>query len=401
MPTQNLLPTYPRQLLPREAYINEAWLEREREQLFSRSWTFAGVVQDFANPGDVRTISAGNHSLIVVKGKDGRLRAFHNLCRHRGTELVEGNCNVGKRLVCPYHNWVYDLDGQLAGVPAQKTCFPDMDRSQVRLHAAALGIYRDLVFVHPDATPAEPFETWLADLDRVPWPHDLSADGLSENSEELVYELKCNWKVFVENALDGYHLAYLHKHTLGGPTPDKNLWEPFGRHLVWWSTERDGVKHRIPAFMEAADKGWTTRAHDDDAVGYGGVYLLFPTTLLTPNPWGFSLSLLEPVDAGTTLLRVRNWAPEGRRSFSYRAKEAPGYDKVSGRIKSSAWTKHPLESGDFQTEDTWACEKVQRGLKSPRHETAFLAAGAGGEAALAYFQQCVIDLMAEAPPSPA
>lgn len=206
--------------------------------------------------------------------------------------------------------------------------------------------------------------------------------------------MNCNWKVFYENAIDGYHLAYLHKETLGGPLHDKNIWEMFGRHMVWWSTEREGVKHRIPQFVENSARGSALKTiKEASEPGYGGVYMLFPTTILTPNPWGFSISSMQPVDANTTLLYVRNWAPKGWISYTYRSKDIPGYDRVSGRIKSSHWTKHPLETGDFQTEDVWICEKMQRALQSPVHEVGYLARGSGGEAALDFFQQCVLEYL--------
>ena len=392
MQTTATMTAQPFQHLPREAYISDHWLEREQKDLFSRSWCFAGVVMDFAEPGDFRTVQAGAHSLIVIKDSNGTLQAFHNICRHRGTELLEGCGNVGKTIMCPYHNWVYNLDGRLRGVPAQRECFPDLDKKQTTLFHASVGVFRNLVFVHPESDPAEPFDAWVNDLESVAWPHDLASDDLQESPDDVVYELNCNWKVFIENALDGYHLAYLHKATLGGPLHDKNIWETFGRHMVWWSTERGGVKHRIPQFVENAAKGTGMNVVKGAEVpGYGGVYLLFPTTILTPNPWGFTISTVEPVTANTTRLRVRNWAPKGWLSYTFRAKDIPGYDKESGLIKSSHWTKHPLETGDFQTEDVWVCEKMQRALQSPRHEVGHLALGSGGEAALDFFQQCVLE----------
>lgn len=390
------LPDQPRQQLPREAYISDEWLELERRDLFGKTWALAGVVMDFAKPGDFRTVQAGSHSLIVVMDNEGKLHGFHNICRHRGTELLEGCGNAGKSIMCPYHNWVYNLDGRLRGVPAQKECFPDLDKKQTALFGAAIGVFRNLVFVHPEANPDEPFETWANDLESVAWPHDLASDDLEESPDDVVYEINCNWKVFCENALDGYHLAYLHKETLGGPLHDKNTWEVFGRHMVWWSTEREGVKHRIPQFVENAAKGTGINIVKEAAEpGYGGVYMLFPTTIVTPNPWGFSISTLEPVDANTTLLRVRNWAPKGWLTYKFQAKDIPGYDPSSRLIKSSNWTMHPLDTGDFQTEDVWVCEKMQRALKSPMYTVGHLANGSGGEAALDFFQQRVLDYVAQ------
>ncbi|MEM9910275.1 MAG: SRPBCC family protein [Pseudomonadota bacterium] len=382
------------QLLPREAYTSEDWYKCEQRDLFGRTWAFAGTVHDMPDVGDYRTVQAGPFSIIVLRDQAGSLRAFHNICRHRGTELVEDCGNVGRSIVCPYHNWVYNLDGELRGVPAQNACFPDLDESRNALMPAAVAVFRDLVFVHPEPEPNEPFDTFIDELDSVPWPHDLGPGGLVESSDEFVYEMQCNWKVFGENALDGYHLAYLHKNTLGGPTHDKNLWEAFGRHLVWWSTEREGVKHRIPQFVEDAVKSWPpTRAHDAKLIGYGGVYLLFPTTILTPNPWGFSVSIMEPVSPTVTLLRIRNWAPKGLMSYKVSPKDAPGFDAESGLIKSANWTVHPLETGDFQTEDVWVCEKMQRALSSPLHNAGQLAQGAGAEAGITYFQRSILDYM--------
>ena len=98
----------PLQMLPREAYISEDWLERERAGLFGATWSFVGVVSDFKEPGDYRTVQIGNYSVIVLLGAaTGELQAHHNTCRHRGTELLEGCGNSGKSIVCPYHRWTY------------------------------------------------------------------------------------------------------------------------------------------------------------------------------------------------------------------------------------------------------------------------------------------------------
>ena len=389
-PAPELTANAPQNRLPREAYISQDWFDREQKEVFGRTWTFAGVLMDFVETGDFRTVQAGPNALIVIRDSEGGLQGFHNICRHRGTELLEGCGNAGRSIMCPYHNWVYNLDGRLRGVPAQRECFPTLDKKATTLFPAAVGVFQNLVFVHPDAEPDMAFDDWIGGLANVPWPHDLASKDLEENPDDIVYELQCNWKVFFENAVDGYHLAYLHKETLGGPLHDKNIWEAFGENLVWWSTEREGVKHRIPQFVENASKGTGMKVvKGADTPGYGGVYMLFPTTILTPNPWGFTISTLEPVDANTTILRVRNWAPKGLLSYTYRAKDIPGYDKDTGTIKSSHWTIHPLETGDFQTEDVWVCEKMQRAMHSPRYEVGTLAEGTGGEAAIDFFHQCL------------
>ena len=199
---------------PKEAYTRQDWLDRELDGVFADAWVFAGVTGDFDNPGDYRTVRCGRASVMVVLGKDGTLMAHHNVCRHRGAELLEGEAgSTGGTLVCPYHRWTYGLDGSLRGVPDRETCFPDLDRGSLGLKPAAIGQFRDMIFVNPD--PAADFDTWIAPLRGKEWPHDLFASDVKE-AVPLLYDLKCNWKVFVENAIDGYHLAYLHENTLGG-----------------------------------------------------------------------------------------------------------------------------------------------------------------------------------------
>ena len=112
----HVLPDRPKQLLPREAYISEAWLALEREHLFNKAWTFAGAVNALAHPGDYLTLTVGTSPLIVLRTGQGELRAYHNLCRHRGTELLEGCGQLKSTIVCPYHRWTFDLEGRLRGV---------------------------------------------------------------------------------------------------------------------------------------------------------------------------------------------------------------------------------------------------------------------------------------------
>ena len=194
---------------PKEAYTEDSWFEYEKKAVFGRAWTFAGTVHDFTEAGDFRVVTSGAASLAVVRDKDGDLNAVHNICRHRGAELLDGESgNCGGTMVCPYHRWTYGLDGTLRGVPNRQECFPDLDRSALGLHPSAIGTFKDLVFVNPD--PQADFASWLGPLEGREWPHDLAASDVKE-AVPLVYDMKCDWKVYVENALDGYHLAYLHE----------------------------------------------------------------------------------------------------------------------------------------------------------------------------------------------
>ncbi len=367
--------------LPRDAYVSSAWHKHEVEELFASSWVFAGITSDFTESGDYLTVQAGAFPLFVIKQKDGSLRAAHNICRHRGAELLENpSGNAGKALVCPYHRWTYGLEGDLRGIPDVATCFPGLDRGKLSLKTAGLGIFKELVFVNPD--PNANFKTWIEPLISKAWPHDLNANDIRE-AASLKYDMKCDWKIFVENAIDGYHLAYLHERTLGGPLPEQNIWERAGDHLIWYATDTQS-RHRLPSKIRRETKGAKTIT-GTDSPGYGGVYHLFPTTLIVPTPYGFSISSLVPTSSGHCQMNVRNWVGPGQ-SLGDR-KYIPGYDRKSNLISSESWTKHPLQTDDFQTEDVWICEKIQRGITSPNYEPGPLARGAGAEEPIEWFQQ--------------
>ena len=377
----------PRQLLPRSAYLDGAWLERERRGLFDRCWVWAGLEADLAEPGDFLTARVLDHQLFVLRDDAGALRAFHNVCRHRGCEVVEGQGNVGKAIRCPYHRWTYGLSGALRAVPNEDACFGSVTKERLSLHAASVGAHRGMVYLNPHPEPPESFETWIAGLDEHAWPHDL-ADGTLSFAGEMTYEMRCNWKVFYENAVDGYHLGYLHDRTLGPLYPDRNVWRRVGRHAVWYSIERDGPPQASSVLTEQmVDGAGGRRLPGHEPAAYPGVVMLFPLTIFTPNPWGFSVSILEPVDVETTLMRVLNWAPEGARQG------VPDVSKEPSIFRLGDLDGHPLESGNFQIEDMWICEKIQRNLHSPKFEVGPLADGAGAEAPITHFQQSVLDYL--------
>lgn len=370
---------------PREAYTSASSFDEEQRSVFADAWIFAGTIQDFSEAGDYRTVKAGKAPISVVRDRDGTLRGFHNVCRHRGAQLLDdaqGNC--GSVMVCPYHRWTYGLDGGLRGIPNMAELLPGLDRSALGLKPAAIGVFQHLVFVNPD--PGADFDKWTAALAGRQWPHDLAASDVKE-ATPLLYDIRCDWKVYIENALDGYHLAYLHENTLGGPEPGLNIWEKAGDHMIWYSTE-EGIRHRMPLKVRNEAGSWGVIKSASEP-GYGGVYYLFPTTLIVPIPYGISVSAVIPVAAGRCRLAVRHWV--GPWQSTDERKHVPGYDMATGIISSDKWTKHPLETGDFQTEDVWICEKVQRGLESPAYEHGPLSQGAGAEDALVWFH----DLLAK------
>lgn len=384
----------PTQLLPREAYTGEKWFDREQNELFGKTWSYVGLSTEIPNPGDYVTLNVGKYRLFVVRDESGAIRGFHNLCRHRGTELLEGTGNLDSpRITCPYHRWTYKLDGSLRAVPMKNKCFPDLDLGKHHLLNASVGEFKGLIFIHPD--PDQDFSKWIADLGPVAWPHKFKD---MSTGPEVIYEMKCNWKVFFENAIDGYHLAYLHDKTLGGPKADLNVWDVHGCHLLWYSIET-GKKTCLPEAVALQENSSGSKFIPGTESGeFAGVYMLFPNIAITASRTQLSISKIQPISPGITRLISRQWMPKDTAWKWLSGDDAPvedypGYDPETGFLKSSALKQHPLETNDFQWEDVWVCEKMQRSLQSPAYQAGRLAKGAGAESPLEFFQKNVLDFV--------
>ncbi len=129
------------------------------------------MTADTPSAGEFRCLQVGRYARVVVCGRDDALRAFHGICRHRGNPFLEGS-GGGAVLTRPYHRWSYDFEGRLAGVLRHKTPFADLDESEICLIPAALGTFRGVVLVNPQAEPEECFDDWLAEIPDHAWPHD-------------------------------------------------------------------------------------------------------------------------------------------------------------------------------------------------------------------------------------
>ncbi len=377
------------QLLPKECYFDPAWFEREHAELFSRAWTFACVVQDIPDAGDYRALQINRYGMIVVRGKDGSIKAYHNTCRHRGTTIFEkdGNCRHG--IVCPYHAWTYNVDdGSLRGLPKKDLAFPGLDMSQWSLHRGAVGLLGDLVFVNPQEQPEEDFEAWLGTLrDTHMWPQSL--DGLSEK-RPVRYDFGANWKAFCENAMDGYHLSYLHDKTLMGPEIEDQDWDAVGRHWVFMSKGEN----------EQRENSHFTKIPGVDTSGrHPVVYQFFPNSGVLSSSIFFSAYTIVPVGPEQCYLELRTWMMPREKQDPAKKPAKPSSTSGHGTIMPDGkryisidtLSCHAMESLDFQIEDMWVCEQQQKALHSPMMKVGPLAAV--GETSLTFFQANILDFV--------
>lgn len=190
--------------LEAEYYVRPEWWAYECKEVFGSSWQWVGTAAELAAPGTALAVDGAPIPLLVLRDQDGALRAWHNVCRHRAGPLLCGRAQGLKRLRCRYHGWTYTLDGCLRVAPELRDGV-DFDFADFGLRPAAVRTWRGMVFVHAD--PDADFAPLVAGLDERLGALDLSA---FVHQQRVGYTLDCNWKVYVDNYLEGYHVPHIH-----------------------------------------------------------------------------------------------------------------------------------------------------------------------------------------------
>lgn len=376
-------------LLPVKAYTSQEWYDREQREIFSKTWRYAGFMEDVSAPGQYIAVQAGLNNIFVVMGRDRRLRAFHNICRHRGTQLIRAVGKTQKVLTCPYHDWTYDLEGNLVSVPEEHEEFGKIDKSCLGLKPAKVDIWKSMIFVHPDPD-APSIAEWFGPVEPHIGPH-VPEELVEYKDLNIDYEIKANWKVVVENYIDVYHLSHLHSNTLQmyDHKAAKYHWE--GPHYMFWEP---------PVESFAKDQESKLIAPRVIPKGQNGAWvpMLWPGIGLAGSEDGWNIFIIEPL--GPELTRVYN---RGRVSAS------SGWEFTKQAMRSSMfWTKFglsgkyqahdamseddPMVAGDFTGEDIYACEQQQKSLHSPYFET---GPAAKGESPVIDHQRVVLEWLGE------
>ena len=201
--------------MPRGFYTDPKVLELEAENLFLQEWVCVGREEEVEKPGDTFVFKIWNESIVVIRGKDEKLRALSNVCRHRGALIANGR---GRRnvLLCPYHHWSYDTQGKLAATPGIAPR-DDFDRANCRLPEFACTVWHGFIFVSLSDNPPE-LAPRLAGLEKLIAPYHMAEMKLRYLTDEV---WPVNWKCLTENFMEGYHLSPLHKETLHPVNPSK------------------------------------------------------------------------------------------------------------------------------------------------------------------------------------
>lgn len=200
--------------LPGYLYSDPAVLEREKQRIFYASWQVVAHESELPNPGDYACVTIVDQSLFVLRGNDGAVRAFFNVCQHRAHELLQGKGSVKSVIVCPYHAWSYELDGTLRGARATRH-MPEFDPQDYGLAPVRMEMHLGFVFVNVDGRApslAELAGGMFADMAReMPWLGEVKFNADYSFGGQGGSVLEANWKVMAENCLECYHCGPAHK----------------------------------------------------------------------------------------------------------------------------------------------------------------------------------------------
>ncbi|MGE5689186.1 MAG: aromatic ring-hydroxylating oxygenase subunit alpha [Pseudomonadota bacterium] len=343
--------------LPYAWYVDGAVARAEQERIFRRTWQYVGHAGQAPDPGTFFSGRCGDVPVLVTRARDGRLRAFLNVCRHRGSLLVDGE---GRRATvqCPYHAWTYDLDGTLRNAP-RAAAEPGLSTDGLGLVALALDTWGPFVFVNPDVDAAPLAET-LEDLPELVAAAGLDVHALAfHHRAETAYD--ANWKLCCENYLECYHCQVAHPGLVEvlDVAPDAYQLDERRR----FSTQVGPVR---------ADTSGAFDPHGE--IARGQFHFLFPNVTINLAPGRPNLSIGPVLPDGAT---------RATRFLDYFF--APSVD--------DAWIEEFLAWDDrVGAEDTTLVERVQRGVRSGMLDGGVLLPRS--ERLVAHFDRLVADALA-------
>jgi len=348
--------------LPGVSYTSPDFFAREREGIFAREWVLVGREEAIPKAGDCLEANVLGESVIIVRGDDGTIRAFFNVCRHRGSTLTRpaavdaagppAVCHLGKAIRCPYHSWTYALDGSLKAAPFLEEALSGR-KGEFSLHPAGAAVWGGFIFVHLEADAAKSrghtLESQFGPSMKVLKNYPLADLRLGKR---IVYDVAANWKVILENYNECYHCAGVHPE-LCKIVPAFR--EQGGAGLAW----EHGVPHREGA-NTFTFSGVTTRApfpglDDLEKIRHKGE-LIYPNLMLSAAMDHVTAFMLLPQAPGRTTVVC---------DFLFHPSEMS---------KRDFDPNDTVEFWDLVNRQDWAvCEGVQRGMTSRRFTHGYYA----------------------------
>ncbi|MEZ5461724.1 aromatic ring-hydroxylating dioxygenase subunit alpha [Dokdonella sp.] len=311
--------------LPAPFYTDSDAFQVEQQCVFARSWQLAAHVSDLAAKGDHVVTDIAGLPLILVRGEDGQLRAFHNVCRHRAGPLATCNGKGARALRCQYHGWTYTLEGQLRSAPemAEAQAF---ETDVIRLPQVRVACWHGLVFVAIGETPS--LEELLAGIDARLGKTAIEGYRFDRR---VSYAIEANWKTYVDNFLEGYHLPHIH------PGLSRLLdYRSYTTEIAAWYSLQSSP-------MDTAENFYGS--------GEALYYFIYPNTMLNILPDRLQTNRVVALSANRC-----------RVDFDFYYPETSDKTELQRRQRDLEF------SDEIQIEDIQICEAVQKGLASGSYE---------------------------------
>jgi len=315
--------------LPADVYLDPAFLEREKQELFGKTWQLVGRRDQVKAAGDYFTAELTGEPLLIVRGSDGVLRGFYNVCRHRAGPPAEG-CGSRKVFRCGYHGWTYSLDGHLLNAPEMDGS-ENFDHSQFGLQPIPIGEWGAWVFANLEPS-AEPLLASLRELPQHTAKYSLDELKLTERRE---YAMECNWKVYIDNYLEGYHLPSVHPSLNRELDYREYVTETFEFH------SRQASPIRGPENEKDVQRRYSNASGSDEAE----YFWIFPNWMLNCYPDNVSLNIVLPLGTERCVAIFEWYFPESMLDTEVPAQTVRFSDEI-------------------QIEDGRICEVVHRNLRS-------------------------------------
>jgi phenylpropionate dioxygenase-like ring-hydroxylating dioxygenase large terminal subunit len=195
-----------------EPYISSDYYDKEQRKIFKKTWLHVGRVEEIPQAGDffVKDLDSCDTSIIVVRNKQGKVKAMHNVCSHRMNQIVYEKRGQARKFFCKFHGWAYDLDGNLTGVPEEGSFF-DMDKCEHGLSMVACDVWQGFIFVNMDPNPELSLQDFMRPMfgGIEGYPFDKLTTGFSWSTV-----VNCNWKLALDAFQEAYHVAYVHGHSI-------------------------------------------------------------------------------------------------------------------------------------------------------------------------------------------
>jgi len=334
--------------LPNAHYTSQDMYDLEKQHVLFANWSAIGFAKDVAEPGFARPIDFVGIPLLAVRGRDGVLRVFQNTCRHRGMILVDQPKKIGGVIRCPYHSWCYALDGDLVttphvGGPGQNT-HDSIERENLGLVEIRSHVWRDIIFVNISGTAPE-FTDYAADV-IARWS-EFEGQTLYHAGDDssFKFDIRCNWKLGVENYCESYHLPWIHPglNSYSRLEDHYNIAQPgafSGQGTLVYRPSISDDGRRFPDFAGLGEK-W-------DA---GAEYIaLYPNVLLAAHRDHAYALILEPKGPDRTIEHIELY---------YANADAIGPELADLRRTNTALWRGVLE------EDVFVVEGMQQGRHAP------------------------------------